>query len=266
MIVRSYEVKAQKICSQVRIVLVTDLHSCYYGEGQEKLVSAIYGQAPDIILLGGDIFDDRIADTNTERFLAGIAGQYPIYYVTGNHEYRSGPEKFAIKMSILKKYGVTVLSGVCEVIEINGVKLNLCGADDPASYMVRFDRRKDPKGYKKAKLEKLNTFDRQLDALKAQAREGYFTILLTHRPELFEHYVARGFDLVLCGHAHGGQWRIPGVLNGLLAPNQGLFPPYAGGRYERGNTTIIVSRGLAKETTFVPRIFNPPELVVVTIT
>ena len=132
--------------------------------------------------------------------------------------------------------------------------------------MVRFDRRKDPKGYKKAKLEKLNTFDQQLDALKAQAQEANFTILLTHRPELFERYVARGFDLVLCGHAHGGQWRIPGVLNGLLAPNQGLFPPYAGGRYERGNTTMIVSRGLAKETTFVPRILNPPELVVVTIT
>lgn len=266
MIVRCYEIEAQKICSQVRIVLVTDLHSCYYGEGQEKLVNAIRGQSPDIVLLGGDIFDDRIADTNTERFLAGIAGQYPIYYVTGNHEYRSGPEKFAIKMSILKKYGVTVLSGVCEVIEINGAKLNLCGVDDPASYMVSFDRREDPQGYKKAKLEKLNTFDQQLDALKVQAREGYFTILLTHRPELFEHYVARGFDLVLCGHAHGGQWRIPGVLNGLLAPNQGLFPPYAGGRYERGSTTMIVSRGLAKETTFVPRIFNPPELVVVTIT
>ena len=266
MIVRYYDIKAQKGSSQVRIVLVTDLHSCYYGQGQEKLVSAIHAQSPDMLLLGGDIFDDEMSDTNTERFLARIAGQYPCYYVTGNHEYWSGAEEFTVKMSILKKYGVTILSGVCETIEVNGVMINLCGVDDPDSYMVRFDREQDPQGYKRAKIQKINTFNQQLDALKAQAQKEYFTILLTHRPELFENYVSRGFDLVLCGHAHGGQWRIPGVLNGLFAPNQGLFPPYAGGRYERGNTTMIVSRGLAKESTFVPRIFNPPELVGVTIT
>lgn len=266
MIVRYYDIKAQKGSSQVRIVLVTDLHSCYYGQGQEKLVSAIHAQSPDMLLLGGDIFDDEMSDTNTERFLARITGQYPCYYVTGNHEYWSGAEEFTVKMSILKKYGVTILSGVCETIEVNGVMINLCGVDDPDSYMVRFDREQDPQGYKRAKIQKINTFNQQLDALKAQAQKEYFTILLTHRPELFENYVSRGFDLVLCGHAHGGQWRIPGVLNGLFAPNQGLFPPYAGGRYERGNTTMIVSRGLAKESTFVPRIFNPPELVVVTIT
>ena len=266
MIVQCYEINSKKVSSQVRIVLVTDLHSCYYGEEQNELVSAIHAQSPDILLMGGDIFDDEMPDTNTERFLAGIAGRYPSYYVTGNHEYWSGPENFAVKMSILKKYGVTILAGKCESIEANGARINLCGAEDPDSYMVRFDRKKDPKGYKKAKKEKLEAFDQQLDALREQSEEKYFTILLTHRPELFENYVSRCFDLVLCGHAHGGQWRIPGVLNGLLAPGQGLFPPYAGGRYERGNTTMIVSRGLAKESTVVPRIFNPPELVVITIT
>jgi predicted MPP superfamily phosphohydrolase len=266
MVVRNYELDTQKVSSPVRIVLVTDLHSCYYGKEQEKLVTAIEAQSPDLLLLVGDIFDDEMSDTNTERFLAGIAGRYPCYYVTGNHEYWSGTENFNRKMSILKKHGVTILSNACETIEINGATIDLCGVDDPDAYMVQFDQKSDPQGYHNAKNNKLNTFNQQLDAIKGQTQKEHFTILLSHRPELFKDYVAREFDLVLCGHAHGGQWRIPGILNGLYAPNQGLFPPYAGGRYDENNTTMIVSRGLARESTLVPRIFNPPELVVITIT
>ena len=262
MVVRSYEVDAPEVSAPIRIALITDLHSCYYGD---KLVDAIDAQAPDLLLLGGDIFDDEMSDTNTEQFLAGIAGRYPCYYVTGNHEYWSGKENFNIKMSTLQKYGVTVLSNVCERIEVNGTKINLCGVDDPDSYMIDFDRQSDPQGYENAKNDKINTFNQHLEGVKQQVQQEYFTILLSHRPELFENYVSGGFNLVLCGHAHGGQWRIPGILNGLYAPNQGLFPPYAGGKYEKNDTTMIVSRGLARESTPVPRIFNPPELVVITI-
>lgn len=80
-----------------------------------------------------------------------------------------------------------------------------------------------------------------------------------------EDYQGKGFDLVLAGHAHGGQWRIPGVLNGLLAPDQGLLPAYAGGLYALEDTTLVVSRGLARESTRVPRLFNPPELVILDV-
>ena len=93
-----------------------------------------------------------------------------------------------------------------------------------------------------------------------------FSVLLFHRPENPEEYASLGFDLVLSGHAHGGQWRIPGILNGIYAPHQGFFPKYAGGRYEIENTVMIVSRGLAKESNAVPRIFNRPEIVVIDIT
>ena len=92
---------------------------------------------------------------------------------------------------------------------------------------------------------------------------GAYTILLAHRPEYYETYCNYSFDLVLCGHAHGGQWRIPYLINGLYAPNQGIFPKYAGGRYDGDKTTMIVSRGLDIETTWVPRIFNRPELVII---
>ena len=74
-----------------------------------------------------------------------------------------------------------------------------------------------------------------------------------------------GYDLILCGHAHGGQWRLPGLPGGLLAPDEGLFPKYSGGRYDMGGTVLIVSRGLARESTRVPRLYNPPELVIVEI-
>lgn len=265
MVVRRYELDAAAVSAPVRIVLVTDLHSCSYGEGQKTLIEAVEAQSPDLVLLGGDIFDDKMDDTNTEQFLAGIAGRYPCYYVTGNHEYWSGAEKYAAKMAILEKYSITILSGECETIELNGETINLCGVDDPDSYQIQMDEVIDPHGYANAEIEKIYTLNQQLDAVREQAENGNFTILLSHRPELFENYVSRGFDLVLCGHAHGGQWRIPGVLNGLYAPNQGLFPQYAGGWYEQDGTVMVVSRGLARESTIVPRIFNRPELVVVEI-
>ena len=83
--------------------------------------------------------------------------------------------------------------------------------------------------------------------------------------ENMKRYQKYDFDLVLSGHAHGGQWRIPGILNGLYVPNQGLFPKYAGGRYDYEGGTMIVSRGLARESTPIPRIFNRPEVVIVDV-
>lgn len=265
MVVRRYEIEVAEVSSPVRIALVTDLHSCYYGEGQKTLLDAIGDCAPDLILLGGDIFDDKMEDANTETFLTGISGKYPCYYVTGNHEYWSERDAFAAKMAILEKHGITILSDDCQTIEINGETLDLCGVNDPDSYMLRLDWGSDPQGSLQAQNEKVDTFDRRLDEVAAMAKNENYAILLSHRPELFEHYVSRGFDLVLCGHAHGGQWRIPGILNGLYAPDQGVFPQYAGGQYDSDATTMIVSRGLARESTRLPRIFNRPELVLVEI-
>lgn len=250
LLIRTYTLETEKISSPVRIALVTDLHSCYYGEGQTELLDAIHTQKPDAILLGGDIFDDEIADTHTDIFLSGIAGKYPIYYVTGNHECWSGAEAFAAKMAILEKYGVPVLSQQSVTLDIRGEMLTVCGVDDPESYLLD---------------SRALYYEARLDQVLAEAAEEHYTILLAHRPEYFPSYAARDFDLTLCGHAHGGQWRIPYVMNGLIAPNQGLFPKYAGGLYEKNGTAMIVSRGLARETTWVPRIFNRPELVIVEI-
>lgn len=245
--VRRYAVDAEEITAPIRLALVTDLHSCGYGEGQAQLIEAVDSLQPDIVLLGGDIFDDVLPDTNAELFLAGVAGRYPCYYVSGNHEHWSGEEAFAVKMDILHKYGVAVLSGDCETISVNGENINICGVDDPDAHDG----------------DRQNRFLAQLGQARAHSSNGNYTILLSHRPEYFDHYAGQGFDLVLCGHAHGGQWRLPLLLNGLYAPDQGLLPEYTGGMYVQGDAAMIVSRGLARESTRVPRIFNRPELVLV---
>ncbi len=254
--VREYEIESSKISSPVRLALITDLHSCGYGKDQQTLVDAIVNESPDMVLLGGDIFDDVMDDGNTEAFIESISGMYPCYYVTGNHEYWSGEEAFEIKMDILERYGVTILSGQYETVTVRGETLNICGVDDPDAYMVT----------KGTSRESSEVFFGQFEAVSSASESGVFTLLLSHRPELFEEYTKYDTDLILCGHAHGGQWRIPFVLNGLYAPDQGLFPKYAGGRYEKDGSVMIVSRGLARETTPVPRIFNRPEIVIVNIT
>ena len=248
--VQHYVVEADSVQTPVRIALITDLHSCGYGENQRELVDAVNNQNPDIVLLSGDIFDDRIPDDNTKQFLQGVGKRYPCYYVTGNHEYWSGSSAFSEKMGILESCGIQRLSETCETIMIQGTAMNLCGVDDPDAAMIASD-------------QSAVSFFEQISHVRKASGNGKYTILLSHRPEFFESYAAQGFDLVLCGHAHGGQFRIPGILNGLYAPNQGFFPKYAGGEYHKEQTTMIVSRCLARESTRLPRFYNPPELVMI---
>ena len=248
-----YGVPAEGISRPVRIVLVTDLHSCAYGRDQTELTDAIDAERPDLVLLGGDIFDDDLPDGNALAFLRAVGGRYPCYYVTGNHEIWSGEAAFEEKMEALKACGVIRLSGETAVAEIHGDRIRICGVDDPSEWTDRYGFAGKTDG----------SFREQVARVAAPADDGIFTVLLTHRPELMDLYSEYGFDLVLAGHAHGGQWRVPGIINGLWAPNQGLFPAYAGGRYEKNGVVMIVSRGLARESTPAPRWYNRPELVVI---
>ena len=240
--VQKYTLDHDAIHAPVRIALVTDLHSCRYGKRQATLLEAIHGQEPDLVLLGGDMFDRRTDPVRTEQLLQGLADRYPVYAVTGNYDLDDGDEAVQTRLDLYGRYGVTVLSGQTVPLTLNGQTVLLGGLDDPQGSREVFDAR--------------------LEQLAAETEPAPCSLLLSHRPEYFPRYVELGFDLVLCGHAHGGQWRIPELLNGLYAPHQGLFPEYAGGLYSRDGTTMAVSRGLARETTLVPRIFNRPELVI----
>ena len=246
MVTVNYQVESDSIHQPIRLALVTDLHSCDYGKKQQDLLEAIAAQTPNGVLLGGDIIDDDIPREKGELFITEVSLSYPTYYVSGNHEYRTD-DIDGIK-DFIRSAGVTVLEGDCVPLVLQGQTIQVCGVDDPEGV-----------GY--------DTMDRQLVQAAAQADPTLFTILLSHRPERIDQYRSYGvFDLILSGHAHGGQWRIPGLLNGLLAPNQGFFPNYAGGRYDFPDCTFLVSRGLARETTSIPRLFNNPELVIIDIT
>lgn len=244
--VQTYTVEKEKVEAPVRLALLTDLHSCDYGDGQRELLDAVREQDPDLVLLSGDIVDDG-PEMPEERALftvEALAEQWPTYYVTGNHEYRTGRAE-EIKERIAGR-GAVVLAGETALVTVAGQTLQLCGVDDPAVGAA--------------------VWQRQLEDVAAALEGNVCSILLSHRPERVSDYTGRGFDLVMSGHAHGGQWRIPGLLNGLVAPNQGLFPRYAGGTYDLEGTTLVVSRGLARESTRVPRLFNPPELVIIELT
>lgn len=250
LVVRKYVINTDKLDAgeSVRVVLITDLHNYIYGENQTGIVSLIRKQNPDIIALAGDIADDEAPMAGTELFLEGLSGLAPIYYVTGNHEFWSNDIN-NIKDTI-RKYGVIILENNYECIRINNSYIIIGGVDDPD--VVRYKK----KGFNWER-EFYNAFS------ELQDKPG-FKILLAHRPELIEVYKAIDFDLVLSGHTHGGQVRIPFLLNGLFAPNQGWFPRYAGGLYKHGSLTHIVSRGVSYNPS-LPRVFNPPEVVVVDI-
>ncbi len=250
LIVRKYTIKTDKVSNDqsIKIVLITDLHSHLYGKDQQKITKKIVDQKPDFIALAGDILDDEAPIHGTEVFLKAIKDIAPIYYVTGNHEMWTR-EVSKVK-NLFKSYGVIVLENNYEEVNINGIELILAGAEDPD--IIRFERPNS------------NWYEEVEDGLLGIDNKQGYKILLSHRPELVDFYKTLDFDMVLSGHAHGGQVRIPFILNGLYAPHQGFFPKYAGGVYEHENFTHIVSRG-ASFNLLLPRIFNPPEVVSITI-
>ncbi|MBQ6003783.1 MAG: metallophosphoesterase [Clostridia bacterium] len=235
-----YSLSTDKVSGHVRFALITDLHSCRYGRNMEELVGAIASCKPDYILLGGDIYDHKLKDTNADVFLARIAEEYPCFYVSGNHEYYR--EDFENLFQHIRDLGITVLEG--EHVMIGNIAL--LGARDPYLY-----------GDETMESDIVN-------ALEGTSGEMY-RILLSHRPEKTDIYGRYDIDLVLSGHAHGGQWRIPGLIEGVYAPHQGLLPKITAGVYELANGKLIVSKGLARETTIIPRLFNNPEIVIIDI-
>ena len=258
LVTRNYTVRSDKIKDQIKLVLVTDLHSRIHGKNQKNIISKIRSANPDIILLGGDIYDLMAAKPikGAELFLDAVKNIAPVYYVMGNHDMvvlRRTPE---LKKTIAA-YGITVLDNKYAKLHINGNNIIIGGVDDPGT-----NRKGDSPRYKR-KLE--NYWKQNIGSyFKKLKNDSTFKILLSHRPEKVAVYAKLPFDLILSGHAHGGQWRIPFILNGFFAPHQGFFPKYAGGLYKYNGKTHIVSRGASVHLT-LPRIFNPPEIVTITI-
>ncbi|MFB0832505.1 metallophosphoesterase [Brevibacillus laterosporus] len=230
------------------IVQVSDLHNAEFGNNQSTLLNAIKAVSPDFIAVTGDLIDSNHTDVaKAMEFINGAIEIAPVYYVTGNHEARS--DQYAkLKQQILEA-GVIMLEDEGTTIKREGASIRLFGLNDP-----NFTATDDA-------YESVAMVDTKLKARLSKNNE--YTILLSHRPELFDIYAENSIDLVLSGHAHGGQVRLP-FIGGLVAPNQGFFPKYSEGVHEKEQTKMIVSRGLGNSIIPV-RINNRPELVVITL-
>ena len=219
-----------------RIVQISDLHNAKFGKNNQKLVDRIRECAPDMIVLTGDLVDSN--HTNVDRvvqFVDEIVKICPVYYVTGNHEYWLDTSEYEKLMDGLVSAGVVILDNQVVEISRGDAKFRLVGLDDKS------------------------LADGTLEALLSDEKE--LTVVLAHEPQYFARYAGTGVDLVLSGHAHGGQFRLP-FVGGIVAPDQGFLPEYTAGEYYMNGTEMIVSRGLGNSVVPV-RLFNYPEIVCV---
>lgn len=218
-----------------RIVHISDLHSTEFGRNNQYLINMIRDAQPDIICITGDLSDSRDVNVDIALTFARNAVQIaPCYYITGNHEARHPDTLYNDLLEGLEKAGVTLLNDQDVILNRDSAEIALAG---------HFWGDTDSVG-------SISDFD------------GY-RILLSHQPEDFDNYAAAGYDLVLSGHAHGGQFRLP-FLGGVFAPGQGFFPQYDSGLYSSGSTDMIVSRGLGNSV-FPLRVNNRPEVVLVVL-
>ncbi|WP_079478977.1 metallophosphoesterase [Halobacillus salinus] len=231
-----------------KIVHLSDLHSKWFGENQQKLMSKIKKEDPDIIVFTGDIIDqEKTSQKPALSLMQQSSDIAPTFFVTGNHEWWS--QEFNSLEANLEKAGVKVLRNSSEVLSMGGDQISILGIDDPANINDSY--------------AEMGVVSQSLEKTLKDSKKNKFTILLSHRPEMLPVYQDANIDLIFSGHAHGGQVRVP-FIGGLIAPDQGLFPKYTAGKYSSDNSTMIVSRGLGNS--IIPqRIFNRPEVVSVSL-
>ena len=238
--------KLPKAFNGYKIVQLSDLHDAQYDIGHTDVVTQVKEIAPDAIFITGDFIDSNRYNLEQSLLLVeALQFVAPFYYVTGNHEIATNDLE-RIKGS-LKELGVRVLTDEAEIITVSpNDSIAIGGVEDPLASGTG------------AHLAVEASIRKAFEQVPADL----FKVLLSHRPEQFDVYAEQGIDVTFSGHAHGGQFRLPG-LGGLVSPGQGWFPKYTSGVHEKGHSQMVVSRGLGNSVVPV-RIFNQPEIVVVT--
>ena len=237
--VTTYTLASGKISTPVKIVLLADFHNDRSDKGTVRLAERIRKLNPDLILMPGDMAEEHNHQERTFLLLRNLAG-IPMYYSTGNHE------EFRWDLTALKQRfrdcGVKVLDEKTDVISVGDTKLEIAGIS--------------------CRQEMKNFTPQEISAL---FQTDHYRILLSHKPNWNELYAQLDCDLVVCGHAHGGQWHIPVADIPIAAPSQGLFPKYVRGIHDLGRVKMLVSRGLVRHYHGIPRLYNNPEIVVLNL-
>lgn len=227
----------------LRIVELADLHGRVFGRGSRRLLAAVRRAEPDFICIDGDLFDEHTDLAMLPPLLRGLCAIAPVYYVTGNHEWRV-PGLRGI-LAQMRACGVTVLQDDWRVLRRGEDALVLAGTDDPCGPAER----KTP-----AEL---------IADIRAEAGEAAFLLLLAHRNDQLPQWSALGVQAVLAGHCHGGVVRLP-FVGGLFGTDRRLFPAWDAGLYRQGETALYVSRGLGYTNVHF-RLFNRPEVAVIVL-
>lgn len=246
-VIEYYEVASDRLVSNQRFVLLTDLHGCKHGENNQKLLKMIEEAGPDYICVAGDMtVKQKAFSKEVVEVLGTLCSSYHVYYAPGNHETEM-PEYDAYKYG-LRKLGVHYLEN--EHIPIDG-NVMIYGLDLPDYWYHKI-------------WEKREFTKEQLDFLLGECKAGHFSLLLAHNPEYAEQYAAWGADLTVSGHIHGGIMRLP-YFGGVISPSLRLFPKYDAGKFSVDGKTMIISRGLGLHHIKL-RFFNRPEISVINLT
>ena len=248
--INTYEISSLDLPEEFngfRIAHISDLHNAEFIKGNEKLISMLRDASPDIIAITGDIIDSRRTDVDISfEFVQQALEIAPCYYVTGNHEARVTDEYAALKER-MAQVGVIILENDSISLECEGAFIEILGLEDP-TFAVS------------------GTADMEAEAVARElgqlaTGDDKFILLLSHRPEFFDVYAENDIDLVLSGHAHGGQFVLP-FVGGFIAPGQGFFPEYDSGLFRKDGTTMFVSRGIGNSIISL-RINNRPEIILI---
>ncbi len=229
--------------SGLRVTELADLHGVTFGENQEKLLEKVRETEPDLIAIDGDLFDVRTDVTELDVLLTGLCEIAPTYYVTGNHEWTT--ENLYETLDHFRELGVTVLDNTYAVLGSTGQNIVVAGVHDPNG---PYD---------------MKTPEELVAEIRAELGEDVYILMLAHRNGQLAMWSELGVQTVLVGHGHGGMIRLP-FAGGLLDVEHNLFPTYDAGVFLEGETSMVVSRGLGNSI-WIPRIFNRPELPVITL-
>lgn len=253
--VTEYQISSSKIREQALGLVIADLHGFTYGKENKRLLEKMRRLNPDIIFIPGDMLVSKYSETyeTALKTLKEFVKIAPVYYSYGNHESRlRDPERinhplFQKYMSQVKEAGITVMETGSREIFMGGNRVQLSALELELDY------------YEKGKIVPLE--ENYLKERLPDRREDLFRILLAHNPAYAEEYIRWGADVTFCGHNHGGLVRIPGI-GSVISPQLTWFPKYDAGRFQVGDRSVIVSRGLGTHT-FHIRIFNRAELLAV---
>ncbi len=235
--VTHYTLQSARIKTPVRMLVLSDLHNEYFGLNMEKLALLVLKEKPDLIVMPGDMVQEDDGKRNTFTLLKQLQG-IPMFYCTGNHEEKHRDVELVLKE--LREFGVQTLQNQSVLFQKGDTVLELAG----------IPCRKHEADYHAKDINALFTTDR-------------YRILLSHRPHWVELYRKLDCQMVVSGHAHGGQWRMPGFKIPAAAPQQGVLPKYTQGMHVLDRTVLVISRGLVKQYHGIPRLYNNPEIVLV---